>query len=494
MQLLGYDIGSSSVKASILDAESGKCIASAYSPSEEMEIISLNQGWAEQHPVTWWDNLIKATRLVIDKPGVLKDEISAIGISYQMHGLVLVDIHGKILRPAIIWCDSRAVEYGAKAFNEIGRQQCLEKNLNSPGNFTASKLMWIKENEPDTYVKIHKIMLPGDYIAWKLSGELLTTPSGLSEGILWDYQTNGLSKQVIDHFGFQSDLFPEAVPNFSIQGHVTDQAAGILGIKKGIPVSYRAGDQPNNAFSLNVMNPGEFAATAGTSGVVYGISDQLSFDPESRVNSFMHVNHQKDIPRIGVLLCINGTGILNAWLKKNVAGINNDYEDMNKQSLKVPPGSSGLLVLPFGNGAERLLGNKSPGCIISGLDFNRHNSASLFRAAHEGIAFSFVYGMEVMVKTGIHPRVIRAGRTNMFLSPVFRDTIAALTGATIELYNTDGAQGAARGAGIGAGIFCTVNEGFMGLEVLDSIQPDKKLHESLSDTYLRWKRLLSLHL
>jgi xylulokinase len=394
------------------------------------------------------------------------------------------------LRPSIIWCDSRATEIGNKAFNEIGNEKCLNTLLNSPGNFTASKLKWVKDNEPALYAKIDKIMLPGDYIAMRMTGEIKTTASGLSEGMLWDFRKNEVSDLVLNYYGFSKDLIPELVDTFGIQGHISTKIAGELGLKPGIPVSYRAGDQPNNALSLNVLNPGEIATTAGTSGVVYGVSGDVKYDPQSRVNTFAHVNHSAAENRLGVLLCINGTGILNSWLNKNVGNKAFSYEEMNAKAASIAIGSDGLTTLPFGNGAERVLGNKNIGAQISGLDFNRHSDAHLFRAAQEGIVFSFKYGMEIMEQIGIKAQVIRAGKANMFLSPVFRETLAGVSGATIELYNTDGSVGAARGAGIGSGYYASAKEAFSSLKKLETVTPDTSKKAQYDTAYQNWKQAL----
>jgi xylulokinase len=402
-----------------------------------------------------------------------------------MHGLVMIDRNRKVLRPSIIWCDSRAVPYGDKAFKTIGPEKCLAHLLNSPGNFTASKLMWVRENEPELFAKTWKIMLPGDYIAMRLTGEVCTTISGLSEGIFWDFKNDILADFLLDHYGFSKEVIPEIVPTFSVQGRITSDIAADLGLPEGIPVSYRAGDQPNNAFSLNVMEPGEIAATAGTSGVVYGISSEVKYDRMSRVNTFAHVNHDAGAKRLGVLLCINGTGILYSWLRKNVAR-DLDYEALNGLASDVPAGSEGLCILPFGNGAERMLGNADPGCSVHGLNFNLHNRSHMVRAGQEGIVFAFHYGMEIMKTTGINPGVIRAGKANMFLSPVFRETLAGITGARIELYNTDGSQGAARGAGIGAGIYASPREAFSSLEKIGVVEADKTRRDEYIMAYNNW--------
>lgn len=490
MYLLGYDIGSSSVKASLVDAGTGKCVASAFYPKTEAEIIAVHSGWAEQNPESWWNNLKLATHTVMKEGCVSAADIKAIGISYQMHGLVCVDKDQRVLRPAIIWCDSRAVPYGQKAFESLGEVKCLSTLLNSPGNFTASKLAWVKEHEPEVYEKIDKIMLPGDYIAMKLSGMPCTTVSGLSEGMFWDFSKNRIACFLMDYYGFDSSLIPDIRPTFSEQGRVNAWAAEELGLAKGTPITYRAGDQPNNALSLNVFNPGEIASTAGTSGVVYGVNGEINYDPKSRVNTFAHVNHTEKQTRLGVLLCINGTGILNSWIKRSVAPEGISYDDMNQLAAQVPIGSNGISILPFGNGAERILENREVGCSINGLNFNLHGKQHLIRAAQEGIVFSFKYGIDIMESMGIPVQKIHAGHANMFLSRIFRETLAGVTGAVIELYDTDGSVGAAKGAGIGAGIYKDHNEAFATLEKLAVIEPDNNHCTEYSEAYARWKAAL----
>ena len=486
MQFLGLDIGSSSIKASVIDGETGVCLASATHPEVELQMNAPQPGWAEQDPDSWWESIKEAVRLLQKSDDFKKINIGGIGIAYQMHGLVAIDKNLIPVRPSIIWCDSRAVEIGEKAFVEIGKEKCLTHVLNSPGNFTASKIKWVKENEPEIYDKIYKIMLPGDYIALKLTGEITTTVSGLSEGIIWDFKENSLANILLDHYGIDTSLIPDIVPTFGLQGELTEKAASELGLTKGVPITYRAGDQPNNALSLNVLKPGEIAATAGTSGVVYGVSDEIKYDPLSRVNTFAHLQHSPENTSLGVLLCINGTGILNSWLKK-ITGIQS-FNDMNSLAADVPVGSDGLTILPFGNGAERILQNKNIGSQILNIDFNRHARGHIIRAAHEGIAFSFKYGMEIMEEIGIETNVIRAGNTNMFLSQVFRETLAGITDAAIELYNTDGSIGAARGASIGAAYYKSAKDAFANLNIVKTIRSEK--NQELDIAYQTWKSKL----
>ena len=486
--LLGCDIGSSSVKVSLLQADTGKTVGSAQSPATEMKMDAPQSGWAEQDPAMWWKELVHAMNDLRARISFKADEIIAIGISYQMHGLVLVDKNQKVLRPSIIWCDSRAVDIGEKAFNTLGHKYCLENYLNSPGNFTASKLRWVIENEPHIWEITDKMMLPGDYIAMRMTGEACTTVSGLSEGILWDFKNKKNASHLEKYYGFTDAVISKIVPTFGEQGYMIQSAAKELGLNVGTPITYRAGDQPNNAFSLNVLNPSEVAATAGTSGVIYGISEFSDYDEQSRVNTFVHVNNSQTETRNGVLLCINGTGIANAWLKRNTGGLS--YETMNSEASKISVESEGVIMLPFGNGSERIFNNKQLGGQLHGLDYNRHTTSHLFRAAQEGIVFSLNYGLEIMKTVGVEAKNIRAGHANMFLSPLFREIFANTTGSTIELFDTDGASGAARGAGVGVGYYKNFSEAFVGLKRITTIEPDKKLQEQYSEAYQKWLRVL----
>jgi xylulokinase len=493
--LLGLDIGSSSIKASIVSATTGKGVVTAQSPVHELGMIAVQPGWAEQEPETWWHHAKVSISQCLQHPEVDARHIAAIGISYQMHGLVLVDKDQKALRPSIIWCDSRAVQIGETAYQDLGPEYCLNHFLNSPGNFTASKLRWVQQNEPEIFQKIYKAMLPGDFIAMKLTGEIVTTDTGLSEGVFWDYQSGAISDKLLTYYGIRKDQIAELKPVFSVQGKIKQSVATELGLNTDVVVSYRAGDQPNNAFSLNVLHPGETAATAGTSGVIYSVTEKNAFDPKSRVNTFIHVNNSPEKRVNGVLLCINGTGILNSWLRKNLQSGNDgyDYNKMNDISGHVPIGSAGLVVLPFGNGAERVLQNRTINASMAGLDFNRHSQAHLLRAAQEGIVFALKYGFEVLQSMGLNPSVIRAGYANMFLSPVFRDAFVNTTGAPLQLFNTDGATGAAIGAGIGAGVF-DFGEAFKGLALINEQTPDKAKTDQYEKAYQNWRTVLEQHL
>ncbi|MFI3269204.1 MAG: FGGY family carbohydrate kinase [Rikenellaceae bacterium] len=491
MYSLGIDIGSSSIKVSLMEIETGRCVTSATNPSQEMAIHAEQSGWAEQDPEMWW-GYVKEGIAQIGKEAEVK-QIRSIGISYQMHGLVVVDKAGKPLRKAIIWCDSRAVEIGNEAFKAIGEDKCRERLLNSPGNFTASKLAWVKENEPEIFAQIDKMMLPGDYIAYKLSGSISTTSTGLSEGILWDFKGECRADFVAENYGIPTEMICEGGIAIGVQARTSAEAEAEVGIVEGTPIAYRAGDQPNNAFSLNVMSAGEIAATGGTSGVVYGVIDTPDGDPLSRVNPFLHVNHTAQDPRYGVLLCINGTGIANAWVRRNFAS-HLSYDQINEQAASAPVGSGGVVVLPFGNGAERVLENRYTKCVISGVDLNIHSLAHVLRATQEGIAFSFRYGIDIMREMGLKPNIIRAGKANLFLSPLFRQTLSTLCGARIELYNTDGALGAARGGALGAGLYSSRDEAFASLEMLESIEPVAAEREALEAAYENWKAELNRQL
>lgn len=487
MYYIGYDLGSSSVKAALIVASTGKSVGITQYPEKEMDIIAEKSGWAEQDPNLWWKNICKVTQKLLEQTGVSSNKVKGIGIAYQMHGLVVVDKNQQVLRPSIIWCDSRAVEIGNKAFKEIGKDKCVSNLLNSPGNFTLSKLKWVKENQPELFEKVDKLLLPGDFIAMKLTGEATSTISGLSEGIMWDFKQNKPADWLFEYMGISTDLIPTIVPTFSNQGTVTKKAAEEIGLPEGIPVLYRAGDQPNNALSLNAFEPGEIAATGGTSGVVYAITNDSNTKESLRINNFAHVNYTKENPRIGKLLNINGAGIQYSWMKQNIANSTDSYNDMNNLAEAVPVGSDGLRIIPFGNGAERMLNNQNKGAQISNLNFNKHKKQHLFRAALEGIAFSFVYGIDILINDGVNLSAIRAGNDNLFRSEIFSNTIATLVNTNINIIDTTGAVGAARAAGVSAGDFKTFDEAFSDNEHVMTFHPlkDKKIY---SEAYEIWKQ------
>jgi len=487
MYYLGLDIGSSSIKVALVESKTGKVIAVRKEPHEEMAILAPQQNWAEQDPEDWWKYVCKGTKYLLDKNSIQNKDVLGIGISYQMHGLVLIDKEGASLRNAIIWCDSRAVDIGNDALKDLDNKKCATHLLNAPGNFTASKLKWVKENEPALFAKIYKAMLPGDYIAYKLSSKVATTLPGLTEGVFWDFKEQKIAEWLLTYYGLSRDHLPDVVPTFGIQGRVTSKGAVETGLAENTPILYRAGDQPNNALSLNVFHPGEIAMTGGTSGVIYAISDQGECKEISRINNFAHVNYSLQNPILGKLLCINGAGIQYRWLRENLKV--DSYEEMNKLANSVPVGSEGVLLLPFGNGAERMLNNNNIGSRILHLDLNLHTKAHLCRAALEGIAFAFVYGMEILKAEGVQPKVMRAGNDNLFQSEVFANTICTLIGYPIELYDTTGAVGAARACALQDGNFTSFGETLLKNDHVHTFNPlkDPKPYQK---AYQNWKEII----
>ena len=490
---IGIDIGSSSIKTTIFDAEKGESVAKTSFPPEEQAIESPRPGWAEQDPEVWWNHFKKGYEQILSQNTINTSQIAGIGITYQMHGLVIVGKDQQVLKKSIIWCDSRAVEIGQKAFQDIGKSYSLSRLLNSPGNFTASKLKWVKENEPEVYEQIHKFMLPGDYLAMKLSGEITTTQTGLSEGVFWDFPDREISDKVLDHFGFDEELIPQIVPAIGEQVTISADVAGELGLQKDVKVYYRSGDQPNNAFSLNVTQPGEIAATAGTSGVIYAVTDKNVYDEKSRINTFLHVSDTEQAKRNGVLICVNGTGILYSWLK-NLIGTGTpefSYSQLNELADKAPVGSEGLVFLPFGNGAERILENKILNANILNLDFNRHSSEHLARAGMEGVVYALNMGFDILKTNNITYDRVKAGNANLFLSKTFREIFANVTQTAVTIYDTDGADGAARGAALGAGFYTSFKQAFESLKKISVTEPDKKRVNQYSEFYGNWKHQLS---
>ncbi len=478
--LAGFDSGTSSIKGTLIEAKTGKVVAECTSPKKELAVLSPHPSWAEQDPAEWWKHFCIVARTLLKK--VKPADVAGIGISYQMHGLVLVDEAMKPVRPSIIWCDGRTQAIGAAAARKLG-PALLKRALNYPGDFTASKIAWVRKHEPKVYAKAHKAMLPGDYLAARLTGTICTTPSGLSEGILWDFKKQGLLEPVLKHYGIKRSLLADVRPTFAIQGTVSAAGAKATGFAPGTPVSYRGGDQPNNALSLGVMKPGEVAATAGTSGVVYAVTDKAIPDKQSRVNVFVHVTNAPGRMRNGVLGCVSGTGALYRWLRDLTGG---DYDKMNKLAASVAPGADGLVIVPYGNGPERVQCGRNTGMSMHYADLNRHGPAHVMRAAQEGIVLAFKQCTEVMAGMGVTVRKVRAGRANMFLSDLFGKMFASVVGAKVELMSTDGSQGAARGAGIGAGVYRKPDDAFVGLRPVKTISPDPKLKKTYTALYPKW--------
>lgn len=494
MYFLGIDLGSSSIKLAVLDGHSGKALANTTVPEKEMQMHAPKAGWAEQDPELWWNYICDGIKK-LRSDGVAIARIQAIGISYQMHGLVLTDKNLKVLRPSIIWCDSRAAPIGSQIYTEKGASFFQERVLQSPGNFTASKLKWVQKNEPELFKKVAYMMLPGDYIAAKFSGVAQTSKSGLSEAALWNFKKQSLATEVLEAMELPKDVIPEIVANFGIQAQIDSTLAEELGLSKEVKITYRAGDQPNNALSLNVTQPGEIATTAGTSAVIYSVTDQDASDTENRVNTFLHVNHTEKQKRNGVLLCINGSGILYQWLRKILSTEQNQlisYDQLNKLASQVTPGSDGLLFYPFGNGVERIFNNKKSSSGIENLNFNRHETAHVVRAACEGIVFAMNYGFEVMQTIGAGGSRVKATHANLFLSPVFRDIFVNTTQTSLELYNTNGAEGAARGAAFGFGHYSSLNEANQSLELMGTQEPDPRLTQAYKAYYQNWKNNIQI--
>lgn len=497
MYFLGIDLGSSSVKLSVLDADKGSCLSSVTAPDFEMEIKAPEFGWAEQDPELWWQYTKHGIAKLANKYQIDLTKIKAIGIAYQMHGLVLTDADLNPVRPAIIWCDSRAAVLGAQSYLQIGEDYCQETLLGSPGNFTASKLKWVKENQPEILAKAAYMMLPGDYIAAKLSGVAQISTSGLSEGTLWNFKEGRLATEIMEQMDIPSELVPEIVPNFGEQATINSAIAKELGFSSDVKITYRGGDQPNNALSLNVLKPGEIATTAGTSAVIYAVSDQDAFDTQSRINTFLHVNNTPEEKRNGVMVCINGSGICYQWLRKLMSAATDeliDYEQLNSLAAASEAGAKGLRFYPFGNGVERIFNNKNATSGIQNLNFNMHSASEVVRAACEGIVFAMNFGFDVMKEVGVTGTLVKAGKANLFLSPIFREIFVNTTNTTLELYNTDGAVGAARGAAYGFGYYKTYEEAFENLECLERIEPNPALTKTYADIYNNWKHHINTDL
>lgn len=436
MAFLGIDVGTSSVKVSIV-GEDGVILASATAPaSSERAINSPNPNWAEQNPEDWWED---AQQAILNLPLEARLQVEAIGIAYQMHGLVLVDSQFQPVRPSIIWCDGRNIQESQILAESLGLDALENRLLNKPGTLTLAKLAWVAEHEPETLAKAHTFGLPGDFIAYKLTGEWSTTKSGYSEMVGWDFGASIPFEEGFRKAGWKLPL-PEARPNLEEGAPIQKVIAEKLGLPPSARVTYRAGDQPNNAFGLGVLQQGETAISAGTSGVLYGIGDSSPGLHEG-INRFLHVNSQ-----IGVLMCLNGVGSALAFARRTWFQ-NQSYEALSELASQANPENCPYF-FPFGNGAERILSERA----FSGfteLDFNRHNLPELARSVFEGIAFAYRLGSEKMEKAGCLSKVVNGTESGLLKSSFFAQLLANELQVELILSEGDGSTAAARGAALG---------------------------------------------
>ncbi len=484
MALLGIDIGTSGTKAILLDGQ-GRIAANV---TEEYPVSAPQPLWSEQEPEDWWRATCRAVRAATDRAGIGPSEIAAIGLSGQMVGLVVLDEHGKPLRPCILWNDQRAGAVTDELTETIGLPKILAETGNPLfANFVAPKLVWLRRHEPDVYRRIAHVLLPKDYVRYRLTGQMGMEVSDASGTCVFDVRNRTWSEAMLAAMDLPREWFPPCVESDEVVGEVMTAAADEAGLAAATPVIAGAGDQPAQAIGSGIVRPGLCSVTIGTSGVVFAQGDRYVEHPEGLLHAFCHAVRQQWY-LMGVMLSAGGSL---KWLRDVMSNLaTTSYEEMTALAAKAPAGSEGLVFLPYLTG-ERVPHSDpdAKGCWI-GLT-PRHGQPHLVRSVMEGITFGLLDSLNLMRELGMPiERVyasggaVRSGLWRQMLADVF-DT---------QIVTTNVAEGAAFGAAMLAGVgirrYTDAAEAADALiAVTDSAQPDPATRSIYQDTYAAYRSL-----
>lgn len=458
--LLGIDIGTSGTKTVLFD-EAGNTIASALG---EYPLYQPNVGWAEQDPEDWWKATFSTIKAVLGKSGVNPSDVKGVGLSGQMHGAVLLDKDNQVLRKAIIWCDQRSSAECDQITSIIGKERLIEITANPAlTGFTASKVMWVKNNEPEIFEKVKKILLPKDYIRFKLTGEFATEVSDASGMQFMDIPKRKWSSEVLDKLGIDKGLLGDVYESQEVSGKVHKAAAELTGLKEGTPVVGGAGDQAAGAVGNGIVRPGVISSTIGTSGVVFAFSENVSIDPKGRVHTFCHA-----VPNTWHIMGVTqGAGLSLKWFRDNfcieekrtaeLMGID-PYVLMDQEADRVEAGCSGLIYLPY------MMGERTPHLdpnakgVFFGLSA-KHEKQDMLRAVMEGVVYSLKDCLEIIKEMGVDVSEVRASGGGG-KSKLWRQMQSDVFGTEITTINSSegGALGVALLAGVGTGVYSSVPE------------------------------------
>ncbi|MCL2508983.1 MAG: xylulokinase [Oscillospiraceae bacterium] len=490
--LLGLDIGTSGTKTVLFDFDG----TAAASETVEYPLYQPQNGWAEQNPDDWWNAAVSGVRAVIAKAGCMGADIAAVGLSGQMHGLVMLDKNGRVLRPSIIWCDQRTQAECEELNSVVGERRMIEITANPPmTGFTASKILWVRNNEPDIYDRCAHILLPKDYIRYKLTNEFATEVSDASGMQLMDVVNRCWSKELLGKINIDESLLPRMHESQDVTGGISAEAAAITGLKSGTIVVGGAGDNPAAAVGTGIVSAGSAFTTIGSSAVVYAVSDTPTIDMQGRVHTLC-----ASVPgKWTVMSCTQGAGISLKWLRDTCCaeeivqagreGVD-PYVIMDKIAAGVTPGADRLLFLPY------LMGERSPhpdpDCrgVFFGLSA-RHTRANLIRAVMEGVAFSQRECVDVFRDMGVPiERMTVCGGGGR--SPLWRQMLADLYGCPVSSLRADegGALGAAILAGVGAGAYASLGEACAAVVRPDvTAVPDEAAARAYEPYFEMYKRL-----
>ncbi len=490
--LLGVDIGTSGTKTVLFDV-AGNTIMSDL---QEYPLYQPKVGWAEQDPEDWWRAVYTSINNVVFKSGVKAEEIKGVGLSGQMHGAVLLDGNNNVLRKSIIWCDQRSSAECEQITSLIGKERLIEITANPAlTGFTASKVMWVKNNEPDIYEKVRKILLPKDYIRYKLTGEFATEVSDASGMQFMDIANRKWSDEVLTKLGIDKSYLADLYESQEISGRINSGSAKLTGLKEDTPVVGGAGDQAAGAIGNGIVKPGIISSTIGTSGVVFAYSDKVTIDPKGRVHTFCHA-----VPGTWHIMGVTqGAGLSLKWFRDNfcieekrvaeLMGVD-PYVLMDKEAEKVEAGCSGLIYLPY------LMGERTPHLdpnargVFFGLSA-KHEKPDMLRAVMEGVVYSLADCLGIIKEMGVDVSEVRASGGGG-KSKIWRQMQADVFGSSICTINSSEgpALGVALLAGVGAGVYSSVGEACDSIiKVVTEQKADSALHDKYKRNYLIYKNL-----
>jgi xylulokinase len=491
MKLLGIDIGTSGTRAVVIDGQ-GQVISAA--TAEHVNFASPQLGWAEQDPEDWWGAATRAVQQCLAQANINPGDINGIGLTGQMHGLVALDKNDRVVRPAILWCDQRTSQECREITEELGAQQLIEFTANPALTvFTLPKIRWMQKHEPEVWSGVRSILLPKDYVRFRLTGSRATDVADASGTLLFDVAHRQWSAPMLEVAGLHADLLPRVFESQQISGHVSEEAGRATGLRAGIPVVAGAGDQAAGAVGMGIVEPGAVSATIGTSGVVFAATAAPVRDPQGRIHTFCHA-----IPNCWHVMGVTqAAGLSLKWFREQFSANGNSavdsYDHLMEEAAKTPAGAEGLLWAPY------LMGERTPhldpnarGALV-GLTAG-HTRGHMIRAILEGVAFSLRDCLTIFSELQIPVASIRLGGGGA-RSPLWCQIQADIFGREVSVLQAEEgpAYGAALLAGVGVGAWPSVrNACEASVRVARRFEPDAERAAAMNRQYTRYEKLYPL--
>lgn len=493
--LLGIDIGTSGVKTVLFD-ENGRTVASAI---RDYPLMTPQPGWAEQNPEEWWRGTIDSIRAVLSKSKVNAREIKGIGLSGQMHGSVFLDKAGKVIRPCILWCDGRTEKQCEYITQKVGKEKLHRYTSNRAlAGFTAPKVVWLQQKELKNFKKVHTLLLPKDYIRYKLTGELACEVSDAAGTLLFNVKKGIWSKEVLKALQIPESWLPKVYQSTDVCGEITKEVSRVTGLAEGTPVVGGGADNTCGAIGTGVVKEGRVLSSIGTSGVIFAPTTKVKVDPKERVHTFNH-----SVPGQWYLMgCMLSAGLSLRWFRDTLGreeiqqaknqGVD-PYQILINKAEEAPKGSEGLIFLPYLMGERSPHGDANARGVYFGLSL-RHQKSHLIRALLEGVTFGMRDSLEIISGLKIPIREIRATGGGA-VSPFWCQLQADIYGREVVAINsTEGpALGAAILAGVGTGVYKSIQEACERVvKIIDRYEPDMIIHKRHNENYQIFRSLYPL--